>query len=44
MISIEFIRQLALSLPETAEIDHFRMPAFRVKQKIFLTVNQPYAT
>ena len=41
MISIESIRQLALSLPETDEIDHFRMPAFRVKQKIFLTVNQP---
>lgn len=41
MLSIEAIRTLALSLPETDETNHFGMPAFRVKQKLFITVNPP---
>jgi hypothetical protein len=32
------LRELALSLPETAEQDHFGIPSFRVRGKIFATV------
>jgi hypothetical protein len=41
MISLEHIRQFALSLPETDEAPHFDTIAFRVKKKIFATVNLP---
>lgn len=39
MVSIETVRQLALSYPETDEYMHFDNPAFRVKKKIFATVH-----
>jgi len=34
------IRRLALALPEAAEADHFSMPSFRVRGKIFCTIHQ----
>lgn len=38
MITSETARQLALSLPEAIEQDHFGMPSFRVRGKIFMTL------
>lgn len=35
MVSIESARNLAMSLPEVEERDHFGSPSFRVKDKIF---------
>lgn len=40
MISVETVRQLALSFPETDEHPHFERKAFRVKKKIFATVSE----
>ena len=39
MTDIETFRQIALSLPETDEAPHFENRAFRVKKKIFATLN-----
>ena len=39
MITFETFRQLALSFPEAEERDHFGMPSFRVKNKIFATIH-----
>jgi hypothetical protein len=39
MSTEEFIRKLALSLPEVTEEPHFEKIAFKVKKKIFLTHN-----
>ncbi len=38
MVDIEVARQMALSLPNTVEMDHFGMPSFRVNKKIFATL------
>jgi len=38
MVDIEKARQIALSLPGTEERDHFGMPSFRVKNRIFSTL------
>lgn len=38
MVSIDEARQIALALPETEEKDHFGMPSFRVKGRIFSTM------
>ena len=38
MVDIETARQIALSLAGTVEQDHFGMPSFRVKGKIFSTL------
>ena len=38
MVSIETVRQIALSFPETDEHPHFERMAFRVKKKIFATI------
>jgi hypothetical protein len=38
MISIQAIREFALSFPETDEHPHFERQAFRVKKKIFATL------
>lgn len=38
MVSIEEVRKLALSFPETDEHPHFHRKAFRVKKKIFATL------
>lgn len=40
MVSIETVRQLALSFPETDEHPHFDRTAFRVKKKIFATLSE----
>ena len=40
MVSIETVRQLALSFPETDEHPHFDRKAFRVKKKIFATLSE----
>jgi hypothetical protein len=40
MVSIETVRQLALSFPETDEHPHFDRRAFRVKKKIFATLSE----
>lgn len=38
MLSPKTLRDLALSLPETDEHDHWSRPSFRVKKKIFVTL------
>ena len=40
MVSIETVRQLALSFPETEEQPHFHLTSFRVKKKIFCTIHE----
>lgn len=40
MVSIDTVRQLALSFPETDEHPHFDRRAFRVKKKIFATLSE----
>lgn len=37
MITLDTLRHLALSLPETTEEPHFEKTSFRVKKKIFAT-------
>jgi hypothetical protein len=44
MVSIETVRQLALSFPETDEHPHFERRAFRVKKKIFVTLSEKEMT
>jgi hypothetical protein len=39
MASPDDIRRLALALPEAVEADHFGMPSFRVRGKIFSTIH-----
>lgn len=38
MVSIETVKQMALSFPETDEHPHFQRTAYRVKKKIFATL------
>jgi hypothetical protein len=38
MVDIESARQLALSFPGAVEKDHFGIPSFRAKNKIFATM------
>ena len=40
MVTIETVRQFALSFPETDEHPHFDRRAFRVKKKIFATLSE----
>lgn len=40
MVSIETVRLLALSFPETDEHPHFHLISFRVKKKIFATLDE----
>jgi hypothetical protein len=40
MVSIETVRKMALSFPETDEHPHFERKAFRVKKKIFATLSE----
>lgn len=37
-MNIEEVRKLALSFPEAYEQEHFGIPSFRVKKKIFSTI------
>ena len=38
MVDLETARQIALSFPGSEEKDHFGIPSFRVKNKIFATL------
>jgi predicted DNA-binding protein (MmcQ/YjbR family) len=40
MVTIETVRKLALSFPETDEHPHFDKKAYRVKKKIFATLDE----
>ncbi len=39
MVSIDNFRKMALSLPEVTEQPHFHLASFRIKNKIFATLN-----
>src|SRR6185369_5796920 len=39
MVDLETARNLCMALPQTEEYDHFGQPAYRVKKKIFATLN-----
>jgi hypothetical protein len=41
MATREDVRRIALSLPETTELDHFNAPSFRVNKKIFAVLRDP---
>jgi len=40
MVTIDELRQWSLALPGVVEMDHFGMPSFRVKGKIFSTYHE----
>lgn len=40
MVTLEEVRKLVLSFPETDEHPHFERKAFRVKKKIFATLSE----
>ncbi len=40
MVTFERVRELALSLDASEEMPHFDKTSFRVKKKIFLTMNE----
>ena len=39
MVSLDAVRKLALSLPEAEQMPHFEKDSFRVKKKIFATLD-----
>jgi predicted DNA-binding protein (MmcQ/YjbR family) len=39
MVSLDTVRKLALSFPEAEEMPHFEKASFRVKKKIFATLD-----
>ena len=39
MVSIETFRQLALSFPDAEELPHFEKASFRIRKKIFATLD-----
>lgn len=41
MVTVEEARRLALSLPESSELDHHGRPSFRVAGRIFATLWDP---
>lgn len=40
MVKIETVKRLALAFPETEELPHFHLTSFRVKNKIFATLDK----
>jgi hypothetical protein len=40
MVSIDFVRSFCLSFDETDEAPHMEVTCFRVKKKIFITLNE----
>ncbi len=40
MVTADTVRQLALAFPETEELPHFHLTSFRVKKKIFATMDE----
>ncbi|HEY5070446.1 MAG TPA: MmcQ/YjbR family DNA-binding protein [Caulobacteraceae bacterium] len=41
MATLDEVRLIALSLPETTQSDHFNAPSFRVNKKIFAVLREP---
>ena len=41
MASLEEVRRLALALPGTQEVEHFRAPSFKAGKKIFAVLREP---
>lgn len=41
MASLDDVRRIALSLPETSEADHFGAPSFKVSRKVFAVLREP---
>lgn len=41
MVAAETVRQLALGLPETKELPHHAITSFRIRTKIYATLNAP---
>lgn len=39
MVSVQTFRKIALSFPNTEELPHFHLASFRVRKKIFATLN-----
>jgi hypothetical protein len=40
MVTEDDVRRVALSLPETAEKPYNRLPAFRVRSKLFIRIHE----
>ena len=40
MVTLELLRKIALSFPETTEEAHFEKTSFRIKKKIFATYDE----
>ena len=40
MVSLDSVRKLALSFPEAEEMPHFEKTSFRIKKKIFATLDK----
>ncbi|HZY82991.1 MAG TPA: MmcQ/YjbR family DNA-binding protein [Cyclobacteriaceae bacterium] len=43
MISVDEARKLAMAFPDTVEMPHFEKTSFRVKKKIFMTIDEKKA-
>ncbi len=41
MASLDDVRRLALALPGTQEVEHFRAPSFKAGKKIFAVLREP---
>jgi hypothetical protein len=41
MVSLNAVRKLALTFPEAEEMPHFEKASFRIKKKIFATLDVP---
>ncbi|WP_010271842.1 MmcQ/YjbR family DNA-binding protein [Paenibacillus senegalensis] len=44
MMQIEEIREIALSLPSTVEVEHWGKPSFRINNKIFVVIQDDMST
>ncbi len=40
MIGITEIRRYAMALPEVSEAQHFKLPAFKVREKVFVVIQK----
>lgn len=41
MASLDDVRRIALALPGTVEVEHFRAPAFKAGKKVFAVLREP---
>jgi hypothetical protein len=44
MLTLMEVREIALSLPESEEIEHWSNPSFRINNKIFLIIQEDLKT